>query len=701
VANNERRLPLLVRGACWHDCPDTCAWQVRVEEGRAVELIADAEHPFTSGGLCAKVNRFLEDRVYNPDRILSPLRRIGAKGSGSFEQVSWDDALADIGTRLKGVIARHGAEAIMPYSYMGTQGLVHGMGMHERFFARLGATRLERTICGDNGQAGYAATIGVDAGIDPEDLEHARYIILWGTNTVVTNLHLWPFIERARRAGATIVAVDPIRTRTAQAADRHIRPLPGTDAALALGMMHVIVGEGLYDADYIDRHATGFDALRARIEEYPVDRVAKITRIPEDEITRLARDYATTRPAAIPTLVGMDHRGNAAMTFRTIACLPALTGAWRDRGGGLAGMTGRYIRNALSMDSLVMPGLQDPAVRTINMVEVGRALTDTSLDPPIHALIVYSSNPATIAPNQNAVLEGLAREDLFTVVHEQFMTDTARYADYILPATTQAEQLDLMYSWGHLYLSLNKPAIEPVGEAVPNAELFRRLARVLGMDHPELQESDEDMIRGVLASRHAHLDGITYESLQETGWAKLRVPSDHRPFEQGEFPTRSGRAELYSETLAERGLDPLPGFEAAPESPSGDPLLISRFPLSLIAGKDRVHFLNSSYGGIARHLKAEREPSIDVNEEDAAERGIADGDMVRVFNDRGEVIVKARVGDRVGAGVVAMPFGWWGSKSPGGRSANALTNDEVPAFGGGSAFFDTLVEVSKQGSLPS
>lgn len=684
---------MLVRGACWHDCPDTCAWQIRVEDGQAVELLADKEHPFTAGGLCAKVNNFLTERVYNPDRVLYPLRRTGPKGSGTFERVGWDEALSDIATRLHAIIDTDGGSAIMPYSYMGTQGMVHGMGMHERFFARLGATQLERTVCGDNGQAGYAATLGVDTGIDPEDLEHARHIILWGTNTVVTNLHLWPYIERARRAGATVVVIDPIRTRTAQAADQHIRPLPGTDAALAMGMMHVIVAEGLHDEDYIERYTTGFEQLRARLEEYAPDRVAVLTRVPEDTIIALARAYATTKPSAIRTLVGMDHRYNAAMAFRTIACLPALTGAWRDRGGGLAGMVGRYMRNSVALDALTMPHLQDPEVRSINMLELGRALTDPALDPPIRALIVFSSNPATIAPNQNKVLEGLARDDLFTVVHEQFMTDTARNADYVLPATTQAEQLDLMYSWGHLYLSLNQPAIAPQGEAVSNAELFRRLARALGMDHPELQDSDEDMVRAALVQTHPYLNGVTYETLVERGWAKLQIPEDHRPFAEGGFPTPSGKAELYSEALLQQGFDPLPGYEPAPESPAGDPDLAARYPLSLLAGKDRIHFLNSSWGGVARHLKAEREPILDINDEDAVARDIVDGDMVRVCNDRGEVLVRARVGDRVGAGVVAMPFGWWASRSPGGRSANALTNDQVAPFGRGSAFFDTLVEV--------
>ncbi|MGQ0668846.1 MAG: molybdopterin-containing oxidoreductase family protein [Actinomycetota bacterium] len=688
-------LPLLVRGACPHDCPDTCAWTVGVRDGVAVELRGDPDHPFTGGGLCAKVNHYLEDRVYNPDRLLYPLRRAGPKGSGELERVSWDEALEDIAARLKGIVAEDGAEAILPYSYMGTQGMVQGMAMDGRFFARLEASRLERTICGDNGQAGVAATIGIDAGIDPEDIQHARLIIIWGTNTVVTNLHLWPFVQRARRAGAEVIVIDPVRTRTAQAADRHMQPMPGTDAALALGMMHVIVAEDLYDHDYVERHTLGFDKLSDRLQDYPPKRAAEITRLSVEEIVDLARRYATVRPAAIRTLVGMEHRRNGAMTFRTVACLPALVGAWRDRGGGLVAMTGRHVRNAVPMQRLWMPELEDPAKRLINMLELGRALTDPSLRPPIRALVVYNSNPAAIAPNQNLVLEGLARDDLFAVVHEQFMTDTARYADYVLPATTQAEHWDLMYTWGHLYLSLNRPAIEPRGEAVPNSELFRRLARAMGMDHLELQESDEEIIRRVLDADHPWLEGITFERLLEEGWAKLRVPEDWRPFADGNFPTPSGKCELYSERLAELGFDPLPAFEPAPESPAGDPELAARYPLALVAAKTGLHFLNSSYGGIERHLKGEREPLLEIHPDDAQARGIRDGDMVRVFNERGEVEVRARVGDRVRPGVVSIPSGWWASRSPGGRSANALTADGVAPWGRGGDFHDTLVEVTR------
>ena len=686
-------LPVLVRGACPHDCPDTCAWSVRVENGAAVELIPDPDHPFTAGGLCAKVNRYIEDRTYNPDRLLYPLKRTGPKGSNSYERVSWDEALGGIASKLKEVIDGFGHEAILPYSYMGTQGMVQGMAMGARFFARLGASRLERTVCGDNGQAGFIGTIGIDAGVDPESIEHSRFIILWGTNTVVTNLHLWPFIQRARRAGAHIVVIDPVRTRTAQAADQHIQPMPGTDAALALGMMGVIIDEELYDRDYVSEHTVGFGQLEERLKEFPLDRVARITRLPEDVIGDLARRYATTRPATIRSLVGMDHRANGALTFRTIACLPSLTGAWRDRGGGLIGMVGRHMRNALPMTRLEMPELEDQSKRSINMMQLGQALTDPSLDPPVKALVVYNSNPAAIASNQNLVLKGLARDDLFTVVLEHFMTDTARHADYIRPATTQLEHLDLMYSWGTMYLSLNQPAIEPVGEALPNSEIFRRLARALGLDHPELQQSDEDIIRDVLDSDHEWVKGVTFESLQSSGWTKMAIPEDWRPYANGSFPTESGKSELFSESLRARGFDSLPGYEPAAESPEGDPDLAARYPLALMAGKTALHFLNSSYSGVTRHLKAEREPLAEIHPEDAGPRGIADGDMVRVFNDRGEVILRARVKDKVRSGVVSMPFGWWASKTASGRSANALTRDGVAEWGRGSDFLDTLVEV--------
>lgn len=680
-----------VRGACPHDCPDTCAWQVTTQSGRAVRLIGDAGHPFTRGGLCAKVAHYPE-RVYHPDRLLHPLRRVGPKGSREFEPVSWEEALAGIATRLQQVIAMHGAQAILPYSYLGTQGLVQSNGLSARFFARLGSTRLERAICGGASGAGLMSTNGTSAGMLPEQIQHSRLIVLWGTNTIVTNLHLWHFIKLARERGARLVVIDPQRTRTAMEADRHLRPRPGTDAALALGLMHAIVREGLHDARYIEDHTLGFDQLRVRLAEYPPERVAQITGVAVEDIEELARDCARTQPACIRTLVGMEHRAHGAMTLRTIGCISAITGAWRHAGGGHLHMTAALSMGALDVAAVRMPQLENAAIRSVNMVQLGRALT--ALTPPIRALVVWNSNPAAIAPNQQLVLRGLKREDLFTVVLEQFMTDTAAHADYVLPATTQVEHLDLMWSWGHTYIMLNRPAIAPVGEALPNTEIFRRLARAMGFSESYLQDSDETLVRAALASGNRLLEGITFERLWQDGWAPLNLPHDWRRFSAGGFPTASGKCELYSEALAKQGIEPLPAFVPAAESALGDPRQVTRFPLSLLGAKSELHFLNSSYANLPRQLHAAGEPRIDIAVLDARQRGIADGDWVRVFNDRGSVLARARVSDRVAAGTVSMPSGWWASLSPGGAGVNSLTADGLSDWGGGGDFHDTLVEVA-------
>ena len=683
-----------IPGACPHDCPDRCAWLVTVEGERAVGLAGDPSHPFTRGGLCAKVNHYLE-RVYSPDRLLYPLRRTGPKGSGEFERVGWDEALDDIASRLHQIIAEDGPTAILPYSYSGTQGMIQSGGIATRFFSRIGATRLERAICGSTGGAGIEATMGTTNGMLPEDLAHSRFIMLWGTNTIVTNLHLWPFIREAQEQGARVVVIDPLKTRTSAAADWHVRPLPGTDAVLALGMMHVIVTERLYDADYVERHTLGFDALVRRLDDYTPQRAAALTGLDAEEIVALARAYATTRPAAIRLLIGMEHHATAEMSFRAISCLPALVGAWRERGGGLLHHTMGFHGQALNARALRMPELEDRSIREVNMVQLGQALTDPALDPPIRALIVWSSNPATTAPNQNLVLRGLRREDLFTVVHEQFLTDTARYADYALPSTTELEHWDFFGSWGHTYVALNQPAIPPLGEAVSPSELFRRLSARMGLGDPDLKTSDIELIRTALASDHEYLRGVDFERLRATGWAPLNLPDPWLPYAEGHFPTPSGKCELSSPALAERGFDPLPAYLPANESPHGDPTLSARYPLILLTPKSALHFLNSSYADSPRSLRAEREPVLDIHPADAAPRGIAEGDRVRVANDRGAVELVARVGDRVRPGVVAMPSGWWATRSPGGFSANALTPDGLSLWGGGGDFHDTLVEVAR------
>jgi anaerobic selenocysteine-containing dehydrogenase len=530
---------VIIRGACPHDCPDTCAWIVTVEDGVAVKLAGDPAHPITRGGLCAKVNPYLE-RVYSPERVLYPMRRVGEKGEGRFERVSWDEVLDAIAARLGAIIDHDGPEAILPFSYLGTMGLIQGMSLDRRFFAHIGATRLVRAVCGDAGSAGVSSVNGTALGMLPDDLEHSRFIIVWGGNPIVTNLHLWPQIRKAKANGATVVVIDPVKTRTASAVDWHIQPRPGTDAALALGMMRIIVDEGLHDADYVLRYTHGFEALRERLADYPVERVAELTGVPADEIVRLARAYVTTRPAAIRLMIGMEHHANGAMTYRAIACLPALTGAWRDHGGGLAYFTSGLHFGALNADAVTMPELENPAIREVNMVQLGQILTSSALDPPVRALVIYGSNPMATMPNQELIARGLRRQDLFTVVHEQFLTDTARFADYVLPATTQIEHQDLMWSWGHSYLSLNMPAIPPVGEAVPTTEFFRRLAAKLGLTESYLFTSDEDLIRTALDSNHPWLEGITWDRLREDGWAKLSIPSPWVPYAKGGFPTPSG-----------------------------------------------------------------------------------------------------------------------------------------------------------------
>jgi anaerobic selenocysteine-containing dehydrogenase len=663
----------LVRGGCAHDCPDTCAWEVTVEHGRAVKLTGAGGHPFTNGGLCAPVSHYL-DRVYSPDRVLHPLRRTGAKGEGRFERITWDEALAGIAARFREIVAAEGGEAVLPYSYAGNMGVIQVASLDRRFFARLGASRLDRTICGDTARAGVVAALGTPTACLPEDIQHARFIVLWGTNTVVTNLHLWPYVRRARRAGATVVVVDPVRTRTAREADWHVRPLPGSDAALALGMMHVIAAERLHDQAYLDAYCSGWPQLRARLAEYPPERAAELTGVPAGEIVRLARAYATTRPAMIRTLVGPEKHATGAISFRTIACLPAVVGAWRERGGGLVHWTASLFGEALNRRALAG---RPARTRAISMIQVGRALTDPTLAPPVRALFVYNSNPASIAPNSNLVREGLAREDLFTVVHDLFVTDTARYADYVLPATSYVEHLDLLSAWGHTYVTLNRPAIAPLGEAVCNTDLFRRLAVTMGWAaDPAFQATDEELVRTVLATDHPYLAGISYERLCEEGWAPLRLPPErHTPFAEGGFPTPSGRCELFT--------DPEPAY--APPAADGPPLV-------LVSAKTALRFLNSSYAHLPWHAAGEGCPEVQMDPADATARGISDGDRVRVHNERGELVLTARVGGGVRPGVVAIPHGWWRSLS--GGAANDLTSDGLTHPGGGGDFYGTRVEVT-------
>lgn len=686
----------IIHAACPHDCPDTCAMLVEVEGGRATKVSGDPDHPPTQGFLCTKVARYLE-RVYNPDRLLYPMRRIGAKGEGRFERITWDEALDTIADRFQELAdSNAGPEAILPYSYGGTMGIVNNGSMDRRFFHRLGASKLARTICSAAGGEALRLTVGAKFGTDMENFHRARLIVLWGTNTLSSNIHLWPQIKQALANGARLIGVDPYRNHTHDQCHQLIQVRPGTDAALALAMMNVIISEGLEDRDYVDRYTLGFDKLRERAAEFPPSRAAQICGVSEDEIVSFAREYATTRPAVIRVNYGLQRHAGGGMAVRTIACLPALTGSWRDTGGGvLLSTSGMFAFDQKVLERAdLTPG--DP--RTINMSRLGEALTETI--PPVRAIYVYNSNPAAVAPDQSKVLDGFRREDLFTVVHEQFQTDTADYADILLPATTQLEQRDMVKPYGHYYLVYNEPAIAPLGEAKPNWEVFHLLARRMGFDDECFGDTDEDIIRQALATDYAPLHGITLDQLKRDGWARLNLPETFAPFADGRFLTPSGKCEFYSETMEQAGLDPLPAFIPPRESPDSSPELAARYPLQLISPPANT-FLNTTFSHLSSFLKSEREPFIQLSAPDAAHREINDGDTVRVWNDRGECRLTARITDRVKPGVAVALSIWWNKLSPGHTNVNQLVSQELTDIGAGATFFDNLVEVRSLEGLES
>jgi anaerobic selenocysteine-containing dehydrogenase len=681
----------LVRGACPHDCPDTCALHVTVENGRAIKIEGDPGHPTTNGVLCTKVARYLE-RTYSDARVLHPLQRVGKKGEGRFRRIGWEEALDTIATRFKRIAASaDGPQAIVPYSYAGTMGILQYGSMDRRFFHKLGASLLDRTICATAGKAGYIATIGAAIGVDMEEFENARLILIWGSNPIVSNLHLWSRVQEAKRRGAKLVAIDPYRSQTAEKCHVHLALLPGTDAALALGIMHVLIGENLIDRDYIDRYTLGFEELRVRVRDYPPHRVAQITGLTVEQIVDLARDYGTIRPAAIRLNYGMQRHAGGGMAMRTAACLPALVGAWRDpAGGALLSSSGTYPVNGTALER---PDLIWNAPRTINMSSIGDALLDAD-DPPIRALFVYNSNPVAVAPESAKVVAGFGREDLFCVVHDVFLTDTADYADIVLPATTQLEHVDIHSSYGHLYVLANNAAIAPLGEAKPNTEVFRLLAARMGFDEPCFRESDEDMARNAFLADHPRARGLSWETLKEKGWQRLNVPSPFAPFAQGNFPTPSGKCEFFSQTLADQGLDPLPAFTPPRESAASNPELARRYPLAMLSPPAR-NALNSTFANLPVFLDAEKVPSLDIHPVDAALRGINDGDRVRIFNDRGAMIAAARVTDKARPGVVIALSIWWRKLSPDGTNANMLTGQALTDMGRAATFYDVLVEVER------
>ena len=655
---------------------------INVENGTGSRLRGNPEHPVTRGFLCGKVAQYLE-REYSAERVLYPQKRVGKKGEGRFARISWDEALDTIAHRLQKVAKEHGSEAILPYSYAGTMGLLNNAGMDRRFFHRLGASRLDRTICSSTGAAGLTATNGNRYGTEPEQFAEAKLIIAWGANIHGTNVHLWPFIVEARRRGARLIVIDPIRTRTAALADWHLRPNPGSDLALALAMIHVIVEEKLFDADYVAQYTSGFDELKDHARRFDPERAAALTGIAKEDIIRLAREYATTRPAAIRLNYGVQRSEHGGKAVRAITMLPAITGSWREIGGGMQ----LSVSQAFHFDrtSVEMPELQKISLgreaRMLNMIELGSALNDVK-DPPVMATVVYNSNPAAVAPDQNRVLRGFRREDLFTVVLEQFQTDTADHADILLPATTFLEHTDLYLSYGHYYVQFARAVVDRPGEVRSNVEVFRALAKRMGFTDACFDESEDDMIRGLLASGHPFLEGITIERLEREHSVRLNLPTPYRPFVNGEFGTASGKCDLSGD------LNYTPPVESRLGSAK------KQYPLEMVSSKNDDS-MNSTFGN--REAVDRQTATLHMHRADADPRGIRSGDRVCAFNDRGSVVLTASIDGVVAPGVVRIPSVRWNKRAEDGRGPNALTSERVADMGGGPTFYNCLIEVERCG----
>ena len=701
-----------VRGACPQDCPDTCAFIYHVEDGKLVEVTGDPAHPMTRGGLCVKLKDFAEHH-YNPDRILYPMKRVGPKGSGKYERIGWDEALSTIKSKWTEIIDQYGSTAIMPHAYLGNQGTANGLTAGDAFFNRLGSTVAEKTYCESGSSTAWVMTVGPTGGLDVESLAYAKYIIVWGMNMVSTNLHAWPFVLEARRKGAKIVVIDPFKSRTAKQADWHVAIKPGTDAALALGMMNVIIQEGLVDYDYVEKYTLGYEELKARATEFPVERVSEITGIAAADIVKLAREYATTPPAAIREGVAVERCPGGGDAVRAITCLPALIGAWRHVGGGAVEMP--IYEFPMSVAHVSRPDWIKPGTRVLNELDLGAALTGKmKLDPPIKSVFVYNSNPVSQAPDAGELVRGLQREDLFTVCSELFITDTAKYADILLPSTMQAEQYDIMVTWGHLYIMLNQPAIPAPGECVANIDLFRKLAKTMGFNDEYWDLTDDEWLTLSYDWSSPALEGITLDVLKKEGWKRLNVgmPDVRAPHAEGNFKTPSGKCEFKS-SMAEGGnmvldvwrsgytemqvggyVDPVPNYIPPHEVIDGEPKKSAQFPLNLISPKPHA-FLNTQYGNEGPQMKRQGEQRIMINPSDAASRSIANGAYVRVFNERGTFEAKADLTDDVGAGLIVTNVGHWPGLNRTGTAVNSTTAPRHANLGQAGVYSDNRVEVER------
>jgi len=693
-------------GGCPHDCPDTCAMIYEVEGGKLVGVKGNPDHPMTRGGLCVKLKDY-EKRHDHPDRLLYPLRRIGPKGTKQFERISWDDALDEITSKWQAIIAEHGPHAILPNSYLGNQGLVHGLNGGDAFFNRMGATVCERTFCGEGSCTAWLLTVGPTAGVDPESFIHAKYIVIWACNSVSTNLHHWHIVKDAQKKGAKVIVIDSYASKTAKEADWHIAPKPGTDGALAMAIIYTLIEENLVDQDYIDNYTVGYSDLAERARPRTPEWAEQITGVPAADIRKFAREYATTPPAAIRLGVALERSYGGGQAIRAVSCLPALIGAWRHVGGGA--MQFSVWEHPYKFDVICRPDLIPEGTPVVNNLQLGRVLTgEIKLDTPIKSLMCWNTNPVTQAPETDKIIEGLKREDLFMISAEHFISDTAAYADIILPASMGAEMEDMVLSWGHLYLTYNEKCVDAPGEAIPNNEIFRRLAKRMGYEEENFKWSDSECLENYVDWDSPACNGIDLAYLRKQGFARLTVGTkdDRAPHQQGNFPTPSGKCEfklngarnfvagpfrqMYEGFQAGELLDDLPDYVASRETPETNPELAAKYPLNIISPKSHG-FLNSCYANMDQKIKGQGEQFVLIHAQDADSRGIKHGDKVRVFNDRGAFEADAKITEDVNAGLIVATLGYWRQLNNG--TVNCISSAEFVDMGHAPSFSDNLVQI--------
>lgn len=693
-------------GGCPHDCPDTCSMVFEVENGKLTGVRGNKEHPMTRGGLCVKLKDY-EKRHYHPDRLLYPMRRTGPKGSKQFERITWDEALDTIASKWKQIIEEDGPQAILPASYLGHQGLVHGLNGGDAFFNRMGATVCERTYCGEGSCTAWLLTIGPTAGLDPESYIHSKYIVIWACNSMSTNLHHWAIVKDAQKKGAKVVVIDAYKSRTAKQADWHIAPKPATDGALAMAVINSIIEQGLVDQDYVDNYTVGYEDLAEHSKKHTPEWAEAITGVPAADIRQLAKELATAQPAGIRIGVGLERHYGGAQTIRAVTCIPALTGAWRHVGGGITQFP--VWEHPYKFDVICRPDWIPEGTQVVNILQLGRALTDElPLQTPIRSLMCWNSNPVTQSPEADKVVEGLMREDLFQVSAEHFISDTASYADILLPAAMGAEMEDIILSWGHLYLTYNTRCTDAPGECLPNNEIFRRLAERMGYDEERLKWSDSECLENFIDWDAPACEGITLDSLREKGFARLNVGTkdDRCPHKEGNFPTPTGKChfrvdgaknfvappfrQMYEGFQPGQDIDPLPDYLPPKERPETNPELAKKYPLNIITPKSHA-FLNSCYANMEGKQKEQGKQFVLISPADAGDRGIKEGDTVRVFNDRGAFECVAKVTDDVNPGVVVATLGYWRQFNNG--TVNITSSADFVEMGNAPMVFDNLVQV--------